>query len=93
MCPQVRQVALEPLQEQGSVAARLGLRLSRQRGGRLVVEEGLVLLLKEDSVHHLGLVRQLEERSEEDCSGPLLQEVVSVRQQQVCGLKLLVHAA
>ena len=54
--------------------------LGRQRGGRLVEEEGLVLLLEEHSVHQVGLVRQLEERSEEDCLAPLLQEVVLVRQ-------------
>jgi hypothetical protein len=119
MCPQVRQVDLVPLQEQGSVVARLvpllgqasgeepppalqrsrqlkersEVGLGRQRGGSLVEEEGLVVLLEEHSVHLEGLVRQLEERSEEDCLEPLLQEVGLVRQQQVCGLKLLVYAA
>jgi hypothetical protein len=41
---------------------------------------------------HLRLLA-LEERSEEDCLGTLLQEVGLVRLQQVCGLKLLVYAA
>ena len=58
-----------------------------------MVEEGLVLLLEEHSVHRMGLVRRLEEPSEEERLGPLLQGVVLVRQQQVCGLKLLGYAA
>jgi hypothetical protein len=96
---------LVPLLEQVSGEGPSVLRLSRQleersevglgrpRGGRLVVQEGLVLLLEEHSVHQVGLVRRLEERSEEERLGPLPQGVVLVRQQQACGLKLLVYAA
>ena len=35
---------------------------------------------------------RLEERSEEERLGPLLQEVVLVPQQQVCGLQLPAYA-
>jgi hypothetical protein len=72
---------------------RSAVGLGRQRGGRLVEEEGLVLLLEELSVHQVGLVQRLEERLEEERLGPLLQGVLLVRQQQVCGLELLVYAA
>jgi hypothetical protein len=41
----------------------------------------------------VGLVQRLEERLEEERLGPLLQGVLLVRQQQVCGLELLVYAA
>jgi hypothetical protein len=83
---------LVPLLEQASVEGPSALLLSRQleersevvlgrqRGGRWVEEEGLVP--EEHSVHQVGLVRQLEERSEEERLGPLLQEVGLVRQER-----------